>query len=164
MKIDLTNLFKQQEVLDKHIHVQHNVNYAKIHTELKLALIVELAETANEIRSFKFWSNKAPSAKPIILEEYVDGIHFITSLCIYYKVKPLFDVKEQKQFSDKKSITNEFIKLFAEACKINSAGQAKAWYVKYLSFGFKCGFSIDEIQKAYDAKNQINHQRQENNY
>lgn len=164
MKIDLTKLFEQQRTLDQHIHSQHNVNYEKIHTELKLALIVELAETANEIRSFKFWSNKPSSAKPIVLEEYVDGIHFITSLCIYYKVNPVFEVNEATPLTNKIDITNGFIQLFKEACEINNAQQAQAWYCKYLQFGLNLGFNIDEIQNAYDAKNKVNHQRQENNY
>lgn len=164
MKIDLTNLFASQKTLDQHIHSQHNVNYEKIHVELKLALIVELAETANEIRSFKFWSNKPSSDKPIVLEEYVDGIHFITSLCIYYNVNPVFEVNEPCLFANKIDITNSFIQLFKEAAEINSANQAQAWYCKYLQFGLNMGFSIDEIQNAYDAKNKINHQRQENNY
>ena len=164
MKIDLTKLFEQQKTLDQHIHSQHNVNYEKIHNELKLALVVELAETANEIRSFKFWSTKPSSAKPIVLEEYVDGIHFITSLCIYYKINPIFDVQEESKFENKIDITNAFIQLFKEACEIDNPNQAQAWYCKYLSFGLRMGFSVDEILNAYDAKNKINHQRQENNY
>lgn len=164
MKINLTNLFKQQLKLDKHIHSQHNVNYAKIHTELKLALIVELAETANEIRSFKFWSNKPMSTKDIVLEEYVDGIHFITSLCIYYKVKPIFNVAKQVRFKSKREITKSFISLLNNAALIDSPSKAKMWYSKYLTFGLKMGFSITEILKSYDAKNKINHQRQDNNY
>lgn len=164
MKINLNKIFEQQIVLDKHIHSQHDVNYDKIHTELKLALIVELAETANEIRSFKFWSNKPSSAKEIVLEEYVDGIHFITSLCIYYKVNPIFEVIEDKPFKNKRDITNAFIELFNEATLINSPNQSTAWYSKYLSFGLRLGFSVDDIIQAYEAKNKVNHQRQENNY
>ena len=46
-----------------------------------MALLVE-RELANETRSFKFWSTKGPSANEIILEEYVDSIHFLLSLLI----------------------------------------------------------------------------------
>lgn len=164
MRLDLTKIFNLQRGLDKHIHKEHNVSYAKIHTELKLALIVELAETANEIRSFKFWSYKPSSAKPIVLEEYADGLHFINSLCIYYKVKPIFDVKVGKKFKNKREITKAFINIFKTACEISSPRQAKAWYASYLAFGFRLGFTFKEITKAYEAKCKVNHQRQESRY
>lgn len=164
MRLDLTKIFNLQRNLDKHIHSEHHVNYEKIHTELKLALIVELAETANEIRSFKFWSYKPSSAKPIVLEEYADGLHFINSLCIYYKVKPIFDVKVGKIFKNKKEITKAFINIFKTASEISNPKQAKAWHANYLSFGFRLGFSFNEITKAYEAKCKVNHQRQESKY
>lgn len=164
MKLDLTNVFNLQRNLDKHIHTEHKVNYQKIHTELKLALIVELAETANEIRSFKFWSYKPSSAKPIVIEEYADGLHFINSLCIYYKVKPNFDVDVKPKFKTKKDITKAFINLFKTSAEISSPKQAKSWYTKYLEFGFRMGFSFKEITNAYEAKCKVNHERQENKY
>lgn len=164
MKYDLTKIFNLQRNLDKHIHSEHHVNYEKIHTELKLALIVELSETANEIRSFKFWSYKPSSAKPIVIEEYADGLHFINSLCIYYKVKPSFEIKTKPKFKNKKDITKAFINLFKSAAEISNPKQAKAWYAKYLEFGFRLGFSFKDITKAYEAKCKINHQRQDQKY
>jgi len=164
MKIDLTNIFNLQKELDKHIETQHNLKPENVWVERKLALIVELAETANEIRSFKFWSLKAPSDKPIILEEYADGIHFITSLCCFFKVDPIFEVSELNKFNSKREITDAFLKLFVDAATIKDASTAKAWFVSYLQFGLAMGFSIDEITSAYEAKCKINHQRQENKY
>lgn len=164
MKVNLEEVFKLQNELDKHIHKEHNVSYAKIHTELKLALLVELAETANEIRSFKFWSFKKPSNKSVILEEYADGLHFITSLSIYYKVNPNFNITKLTKFKNKKEITNDFIKLFNLASKISCKVDVKKWYQLYLTFGLRLGFSLKEILKAYKTKCQINHQRQNQKY
>ena len=50
--------------------------------EKGLALLIELAELANETRCFKFWSTKGPSDDAVILEEYVDSIHFLLSLVL----------------------------------------------------------------------------------
>lgn len=47
-----------------------------------LALLVEIGELANETRCFKYWSNKPASEREVILEEYVDGLHFILSIGI----------------------------------------------------------------------------------
>ncbi len=165
MRIDLTKIFDQQCELDKEIHAKHNVAYRTITRELKLALLVELAELANEIRSFKFWSNKGPSARETILEEYVDGIHFITSICIRYFVSPKFEVKRYlKKYQDKTEITKAFVWLFRKTCNINTSWKARCWYMNYLKFGFRLGFSMEEIVNAYEKKNQVNHDRQKNNY
>lgn len=164
MKLDLTNIFKLQSELDKHIHTEHNVTYQTIQPELKLALIVELAETANEIRSFKFWSYKGPSDKPIILEEYADGIHFITALGLSHHTDTVFDLIELPLFENKKEITEAFIEIFASAANIKDKQSTYDWYKKYLEFGLRLGFSPQDIIKAYEAKCAINHKRQDNKY
>ena len=164
MKLDLTKIFNLQRELDKHIHGQHNVSYDTIQPELKLALLVELAETANEIRSFKFWSFKGPSDKPIILEEYVDAIHFVTALGISHKCKEVFDLEQLPKFTTKREVTEAFNILFASVNTIKDGISTYAWYKSYLEFGLRLGFSPDDIVKAYEAKCIINHQRQDNKY
>jgi len=52
--IDLNDIALMQKELDEQIHHNHNVTYELVIDELKLALNVELAELANEVRSFKF--------------------------------------------------------------------------------------------------------------
>lgn len=165
MKIDLTKIFNQQRELDKEIHTKHHVSYRTINRELKLALLVELGELANELRSFKFWSTKGPSPREKVLEEYVDGIHFITSLCIRYIVSPKFEVKRYlNKYENPKEITKAFVWLFRKTCNINTAWKARYWYMNYLKFGFRLGFSMEEIINAYEKKNKVNHDRQKNNY
>src|SRR5579875_4105332 len=70
-----------QSELDAHIENEHPRKENR-HSEKVLALLVELGELANETRCFKFWSIKPASPKEVILEEFVDGIHFILSLGI----------------------------------------------------------------------------------
>ncbi|GHU29938.1 hypothetical protein FACS1894152_8260 [Bacilli bacterium] len=53
MRIDLKDIIETQRILDKSIHSNHHVSYDVVYPELKLALFVELAELANEVRSFK---------------------------------------------------------------------------------------------------------------
>ena len=166
LKLDLLDIFKHQKELDQTIHFQHNVNYLKVVNDLKLALFVELSELANEIKCFKFWSYKKSSQKNIILEEYVDGIHFITSLCIYKKVTSIFNISlPQTTFKTKKEITIYFLKLFdASKNLLFSKKSLHTWYKNYLIFGFKLGFSYKEIIDAYNKKRLINFQRQNQKY
>jgi dimeric dUTPase (all-alpha-NTP-PPase superfamily) len=54
MQLDLKDIFDAQIILDRSIHVKHDVLYNQVLDELKLALTVELAELANATRVFKF--------------------------------------------------------------------------------------------------------------
>jgi len=164
MTVNLKEIFELQIALDKHIHQEHNVNYQIIQPELKLALFTELAECANEVRCFKFWSLKKPSDRNVILEEYVDAIHFITAICISYNTSTTFDLEDQKVFETKRETTNGFNEVFASVSNIRDANSAHQWYLNYLHFGLKLGFTIDDIIQAYKAKCAINHQRQDNKY
>ena len=46
---------------------------------------MEFGEFANATRCFKYWSNKPSEAQDIVLDEYVDGLHFFLSLGIDIK-------------------------------------------------------------------------------
>ena len=165
MKINLSELFEQQKKFDEFIHKKHRLTYEKIFMETKLALFVELSELANEIKSFKFWSVKGSSPKEKILEEYVDGLNFITSLCLMKKIKPIFitNIKNEKTFT-KHEITIKFLDLFKKIYKLNSKNSLIKWFIKYLNFGFCLNFSLNEILNAHMKKNKINYRRQKNNY
>lgn len=75
-------LFKMQKALDSHIESQHGLQNEDLFERKVLALLVEIGELANETRCFKFWSVKPSSERNVILEEFVDGVHFILSLGI----------------------------------------------------------------------------------
>ncbi|MDR0545397.1 MAG: dUTP diphosphatase [Mycoplasmataceae bacterium] len=165
MLINLNDIFETQKILDATIHKKHQVSYKKVFAELKLALLVELGELANEVRSFKFWSIKLASEKKIILEEYVDGIHFITSICIYLKVGSSLQIKLPRAATyTKKQITNTINKLFSLACNLTTKQKVKKYYEQYLSLAFMLGFNFEDIKHAYFRKNQINFQRQKESY
>lgn len=164
MIINLQTIFKLQAILDQQIHKKHHASYLKNRLDLQLALYVELAECANEIRSFKFWSYKHASSNDIIMEEYVDVIHFITSLGIYYQINNIFNITNQKKFKNNNQITKYLIKLFSTIGNITNRKKCYTWYKSFLIFGFKLGFKLNEIIAKYKIKCKINHQRLQNNY
>jgi dimeric dUTPase (all-alpha-NTP-PPase superfamily) len=112
MEINFKDIIEAQAILDQTIQTRHQTNYSQIIEELKLALLVELGELANEVRSFKFWSIKPSSKREVVLEEYVDGIHFICSLCIAHNVKVEFILPNDIKLLNKKDLTIAFNKLF----------------------------------------------------
>ena len=80
--IDLSKLYIKQAELDQRIADNHHVTYASTRERRILALLVEIGEFANATRCFKYWSNKKSEPQDIVLDEYVDGLHFFLSLGI----------------------------------------------------------------------------------
>lgn len=65
-------VYEENKILDEMFNNLYD-NFSKETTEKNIVeLLVELGELANETRCFKYWSNKGPSEKDIILDEYAD--------------------------------------------------------------------------------------------
>ncbi len=164
MKIDLTNLFIEQAKLDNTICVNHHVTYQNTLIQRLLALLVEIGECLNETRSFKYWSNKGPSKKEVILEEYVDALHFFLSLGLVIDInQKIYDIDENIKVD-----TNlQFLKLYQDviyfSINLTSDNYIKA-LTTFLKLGYVLKFDKNDIIKAYNDKLLINYQRQENNY
>src|SRR5690242_2519258 len=76
----LKPLYDIQQTLDERIRTQHGLHDADLLPKKLLALQVELGEHANETRCIKYWSTKPASERIVILEEYVDALHFVLSI------------------------------------------------------------------------------------
>lgn len=161
--MNLQKLFKMQRELDSYIETNMKVN-KDVFQRKGLALIVELAELANETRCFKFWSNKGASEREVILEEYVDSIHFLLSLGIekkldYLEVWPQSNLKQE--ITEIFLMTNSAILDFLTNPSENR--YEKVW-IMYGAIAEKLGFSSEEVLNAYISKNETNYERQKNGY
>ncbi|MFS0673020.1 dUTP diphosphatase [Ornithinibacillus sp. 179-J 7C1 HS] len=156
-------LFDMQKRLDSYIEENHQLTGRDLFQDKYLALLVELGELANETRCFKFWSNKPRSSREVVLEEYVDGIHFILSLGI---VKGLTFVSNTLNSSDLTE-TELFNQVF-EQCVVFKNAPNQINYTRlfetYLELGLKLGFKEEDVQEAYIKKNEVNYERQNSGY
>ncbi|MBM7701260.1 dUTP diphosphatase [Metabacillus iocasae] len=162
--MNITKLFQMQQQLDKHIQQKHELQNERLIERKLLALLVEMGELANETRCFKFWSLKPSSEKKIILEEFVDGVHFILSLGIengYTTIQTLPTMQQQE------TMTGQFLQVFKEAMNFQEE-MSKDKYVQlfasYITLGEMLGFEAEEIEEAYVSKNEVNFKRQEQGY
>ncbi|WP_449355634.1 dUTP diphosphatase [Virgibacillus natechei] len=161
--MDWKALYSMQKQLDNYIEEKHDLLDKDVFQEKYLALLVELGELANETRCFKFWSTKPRNEKNVILEEYVDGTHFILSL----------GIEKGHQYEGKElgltvlNETEQFNHVF-EACIVFKQDPTKANYVRlfesYLQLGELLGFTEADIQDAYLKKNEVNYVRQDQGY
>lgn len=184
--MDLAKLFEMQKVLRDRI----NYNEPDRFNKLVLALLVELGECANEWRGFKFWSrNQEPKVKAQrikdlsadeyefetfnpLLEEYVDGKHFLLELGIELGVgaEPI-----EKYIGNRKkkigSLEYHFGYLYNRISELMDSGSDEDKRFKllqifnaYIGLGYRLGFTWEQIEQAYFEKNKVNHQRQDSGY
>jgi dimeric dUTPase (all-alpha-NTP-PPase superfamily) len=157
IRMNLLPYYEIQRCLDERIKRDHGVPDNIV--DLKIAAFkVELAELANETRFFKFWSNKPMSPREVILEEFVDGIHFLLSIGLERKWDRFVKSINVSEFDQEKFYVELFNDLWE--AQFNSAGEWKRMFCYYLAIGHKLGFTEDEIGIAYVKKNEVNHQRQ----
>jgi dimeric dUTPase (all-alpha-NTP-PPase superfamily) len=162
--LNFTELYAMQKYLDEKIEKQHGLENKSLIQERILALHVEIGELANETRCFKFWSTKPASDREKILEEYVDGLHFILSLGLTFSY-------EVNQLPEKQSTNHSLTYLFNSLYEVLvqfEKDKSKENYVKlfqnFLIIGQKLTFSNEEIMKAYKDKNEVNIVRQHTGY
>ncbi|ASS74384.1 hypothetical protein CIG75_04885 [Tumebacillus algifaecis] len=161
--LDLHNLLHLQRQLDARIKAEHGLAGQDLVPKKLLALQVELSELANETRCFKFWSKKPASELRVILEEYVDALHFVLSLALELGHTDLLLGEEYP----KGDLTALFLELIAKSSQLavtRSEADLTALLTTLLGLGAELGLSESAIEAAYFAKNEVNHQRQADGY
>ena len=161
--MNLEKLFTMQAELDRYI--QNNNGVIENRFEKKgLALIVELAELENETRAFKFWSSKGPSERGVILEEYVDSIHFLLSVGIEQDLNMLAEWPAPLADKDLTELFLKTNKSILDFMEEHSMSTYQTVWSCYGAIAEVLGFTYDDVMEAYLAKNQKNYDRQRAGY
>lgn len=161
--MDFGRLFLLQKELDSKIAYMHNLEPKTLTQKKILALQVEIGELANETKCFKYWSTKKPSPKEVILEEYVDCLHFILSIGLD---KGFDDISvDLRKVSS--PLTEQFLNMYIDINDFVICPSIDNYITlmeDLLSLGATLGFTEKEIELFYLKKNDINHERQLSNY
>ncbi|AWX69650.1 dUTP diphosphatase [[Mycoplasma] anseris] len=161
--MNLSDIFKTQIDLDRAIW-ENVVEEEKENHHIKatIALIVELSEFANEVKAFKYWKKDKHINRTLMLEEFADGIHFLTSFANDFQIDPEIQlIFQDHNFCLQLAYTYIcFTKLLNDYTKQNVIEA----YGAYLALGALVDITYDDILKAYRNKNQINYQRIKDNY
>lgn len=166
---DMKILQQKQLDLDTFIVGNHNLKGEDLFLEKVIALDVEVAEFMNNIESFKYWKTK--KGKDNIIEEGIDCLHFILSLANDFRHNLKVDIPQVKDFE------NRYIE---RQCNLEYSYMKRLIWIK-LSINRNPN-TLDEIlesllqilalnkihyvtfKNAYDAKYQINIDRQNEGY
>lgn len=164
---ELTKLFNAQKILDQHIADKHSLKSENLTKKRFLALFVELGELANETRCFKFWSVKQASARDVILEEYVDSIHFLLSIGLDLGFTNTEKITNHPVQPTQPDLTECFHLVIEKILTLKKAMTEENYcllFEQYRVLGIVLGFSSNDMIDAYFKKNEVNFQRQETNY
>lgn len=164
MTVNFKDIFEAQKKLDEAFikSIEDKEQFNDFELKKIIALLVELGEFANEIQEFKYWKKHKNINKVKVLEEYADGLHFLTSLAIKYNINSEININiKEKNFNKQlKDVYVAFSLLFKD---INTKNVYNA-YSLYLGLAFIIKLNEKEIKEWYFKKNEINYKRIANNY
>lgn len=123
-----------------------------------------------------------------LLEEYVDCLHFILSIGLedftYSHLGEIFTVPVRLELTNDfggvikhHNVTTQFVYLFNQIGHLSdcvlecefayadeAVGQYKQTWQMFVGLGEMLGFTWEQVEEAYYAKNKVNHARQESGY
>lgn len=158
--IDLTLMFGMQKELDEKIIHEFGWASEELHVHRKLSFIDEVAELMNKTRVHKYWSHKKMAERDDLLEEYVDGWHFLLTIGNDLKVPTKF-------YSEPKPMTllESFEAIYTTATIMYSPIGWQLTTTLFMGLGEGLGFDWEEdVVPAYFKKYKINQQRLKNGY
>lgn len=166
-KEQIEKITELQRELDIHVRKSNDIPEEQdLNLEKYIALKTEFFEFVNEIESFKYW--KKNKGKSHILEEACDTMHFIFSLAIDNGAKIEINEEVLGDIKPETFDLNDLIGIID--ANITDIFIEHAWGDLFIVLTLlliminKCGFTADDLYNEYIRKNQINHDRQVNNY
>lgn len=179
--MDLQSLMASSVFLNRQIEEKkqlHWSNEARIKNAF-VSLDVKLSEMANTSEWFKVWKihrgksepNKTP--KETLLYEYVDALDFYLLISNlknwnHFVLNSQDDLSKIKQLKKEDNLDKQYLamKRMLFDAYFNHSGDSfnHSWRL-FLKFGLvDFGFTEQEIETAFNDKNQINQERQKDNY
>lgn len=179
--MDWAKMLQTSVALDSDIRFKHNLANSMQDRiqEAYISLDVELAEIANAAEWFKVWKTHRGkrdgelSVHQTVLNEFVDATDFFLLMANLNQWNHLIVIEDEeidKYKADSRtpdlSLMYLNIKkmLFSAYAYNRSTDYVHVWHL-FMKFGIKgLGFTPEEIEESFFAKNKVNYERQENNY
>ena len=160
---ELEEIYKQSKYIDTLFEQQYNIKSPENIRKYTLELLVELGELANETRCFKFWSNKGPSEKDVILEEYIDCLFMLLYFCNILNVS----LEEEFPLSQNQNMVDTFLLLYSlgvEFSKTLDQNVLKRLVVELFHLKDLLNFTMEDLQEETYKKKRIITKRLNSDY
>ncbi len=157
--MNLRELLKKQEELDGIILERADIKKYP-YESMKLALLVELGELANEVQSFKHWKQHKEINREKVLEEFADCLHLALSLENQLNQisdemldNPKLFITENKKHD--KNINGVFLKTYRLVVRDYPILSL------VIGLGLRLGITLEEMEQSYLEKYETNIKRQQ---
>ncbi|WP_432701997.1 dUTP diphosphatase [Lysinibacillus sphaericus] len=100
-----------------------------------------------------------------LLEEYVDCLHFILTIGLEIGVEEEIDWDDIT--TDELNITRQFLEITERILELDQWENKDSWeelFEEFYLLGKLLGFTWEQVEDAYYAKNEVNHERQITGY
>ena len=143
--MNLRELLKKQEELDGIILERAGIKKYP-YESMKLALLVELGELANEVQSFKHWKQHKEINRENQLNQFPDEFldNFSISISIYKR--------------SNKEINQGFLQVYKFVL------QGYSILLSVIGLGLRLGITLEEMEQSYLKKYETNIKRQQEGY
>lgn len=133
---------------------------------IKLALLVELGELANEWKGFKHWKKNKVINRDKLLEEWSDCFHFALSLENQLKQTDEMILENIDVVVARLDAIEEVSKDILEGFEITYENiiVEEDILTSIIALGRCLDITLDEMEQAYLNKNKVNHDRQASGY
>lgn len=151
-------LYEENIILDNIFDLLYNNKDKEIIEKNILELLVELGELANETRCFKYWSDKEPSKKEVIMDEYADCLIMVLHFCNMANIK----LDDKFEIVYEKNIVKQFKDLYKLVSKLNSefdVNVIKLILSNLINLGKLLGFTDEDIIEGSFKKINRNKER-----
>lgn len=162
----INRIFRKQMEFDAMVIENHGLDMEQLKDEQLLALIVEIAETANEEQSFKYWKIQKEVNREKLLEEMADILHMTASVGLHRGFKNITVEVEKWD-----TVTNQILNMISNVLAIadyKTPGSKEEEFNRVINLivGLMqmLGFTWQEIEEAYLKKHAENVNRQNNGY
>ncbi|WGI36411.1 dUTP diphosphatase [Mesomycoplasma lagogenitalium] len=163
--MNLKKIFDCQKEIDLKfgtLRSEANNGEDNLANKITLAIIVEIAEFANEIQTFKYWKLNKNINKEKIMEEWADIIHFLSSCANKLELE-----SEINPFVASDNVNFQFKHAFKAAVEFQenfNKENLRKLYSLILGFLNILNVKEQELIDAYFKKVEINLKRIENKY
>lgn len=157
--LDIKELLEKQSILTEYIRNKKHLGKVDMDKQIS-AIICELWESANELKSegFKEWTNKKRTDH--LLEETVDVLH------LYLQIGNILQVVTEHYWIEKHpTIMKQYLAINTTLLAIDGPLMWALSFAQYRGLVDMLGFDWEhDIIPAYDAKYQENFARQDRGY
>ncbi|ANT41117.1 nucleoside triphosphate pyrophosphohydrolase [Bacillus phage Aurora] len=164
----MEDMLKVQKKVDDDISHKIETSFKETLHLRKIAFKVELSELANEVGFFKYWKTSHKQNKERVLDEWADCLAFLNSIVISqgYEdyVISYYDKRLDVDIESTTFIRQDYLFRMMNKNDMDSIDDALSQYFYLYMFGKNLGFSIDEMNSAYNTKSMVNIVRAKEEY